>query len=156
MGRPPYAHTVLMKVRSKTISGKPGTPKKEYTERQKEIMKEMKGVKMSYYEIRVFNVLKELGIKSYFNYRIKDVLVKGRRKLLFYDFYLPELNAEIEYDGPDHFFDADLERLNERKKNDFVKNVYSIKKKIKLLRVKYTEKDNLEDLVRSFILKVNK
>lgn len=59
-----------------------------------------------------------------------------------FDFYLPEHNICIEYDGKQHFKKStwyDDEGLKEIQKRDLIKTEYCIDNKIKLLRIKYTE-----------------
>jgi len=64
---------------------------------------------------------------------------------LRFDFYLPEENILIEYDGKQHFcfvpeWTKDKQNFIKRKKIDKVKNKYSEIQKIKLIRIKYTIK----------------
>ncbi len=63
-------------------------------------------------------------------------------KLLF-DFYLPEYNICIEYDGRQHFESIDYfggdETLKEIQKRDSIKNKYCKENDIKLLRIKYNQ-----------------
>ena len=70
---------------------------------------------------------------------------KDKRRLPF-DFYLPELNTCIEYDGIQHFkpieFFGGMSALNENKKRDKIKTDYCINNGINLLRIKYTEDVN--------------
>jgi hypothetical protein len=75
------------------------------------------------------------------------------KRLLYYDFYLPELNMCIEYDGEQHFkpvlnWGGD-ELFKELQLKDKLKNEYCKKHNIPLLRLTY--KDSDED-VRSKIL----
>jgi len=66
---------------------------------------------------------------------------KYKRKLKF-DFYLPEYNICIEYDGELHFFSnfkgvkTNLEYTQAR---DKIKNEYCKRSNIQLIRIKYTE-----------------
>ena len=73
----------------------------------------------------------------------------GKRKMLPFDFYIPELKVVIEYDGQQHFYpvfgSSDYSRnlnynktfTNDNLKNDFIKNNSD---GIKLIRVPYTMK----------------
>lgn len=69
-----------------------------------------------------------------------------KRRLPF-DFYLPELNAVIEYDGIQHFKPIDFfggeKSFEYRKKLDGIKSEYCNKNRINLIRVPYTV-DNIE------------
>ncbi len=75
------------------------------------------------------------------------------KRLLYYDFYLPELNMCIEYDGEQHFkpvlnWGGD-ELFKELQLKDKLKNEYCKKHNISLLRLTYKDSD---DSVRSKIL----
>lgn len=60
-----------------------------------------------------------------------------------FDFYLPELNTCIEYDGIQHFEPVDFfggeEKFNEIKKRDKIKTDYCKDNNITLLRIRYDE-----------------
>lgn len=73
--------------------------------------------------------------------------------LLFFDFYLPEYNTLIEYDGIQHFqsveaWGGDLS-FQQRQHNDKIKNNYCKDKGINLIRIPYTHYIdlNLDDLL---------
>jgi very-short-patch-repair endonuclease len=75
--------------------------------------------------------------------------------LLKFDFYLPDYNLCIEYDGRQHFesmdiFGGDIE-FEKRKKNDKIKNDFCKDSKIRMLRVSYFEK-NIESLLDLFLI----
>jgi len=56
--------------------------------------------------------------------------------LLFFDFYLPEYNAVIEYDGVHHFKPINGQAaFKQQKENDHKKNVYCFVRKIPILRI---------------------
>jgi hypothetical protein len=73
-------------------------------------------------------------------YRFPDC--KNKQPLPF-DFYLPDYNICIEFDGEQHFkpniFFGGKSGFNNLKINDKIKENYCLKKNIKLLRVKYNE-----------------
>jgi hypothetical protein len=91
-------------------------------------------------EINIENYLKSNNIKFINQYKINEC-----RNLLPlpFDFYLPELNILIEYDGRQHFEPISLFGgnigLKKRKKNDNIKNKYCEENKIPLLRISYLE-----------------
>lgn len=61
------------------------------------------------------------------------------RKLEF-DFWIPELNTIIEYDGDQHFRPSSkfgLEKFEKTNENDRIKNDYCFEKGIKLIRIHY-------------------
>jgi len=68
---------------------------------------------------------------------------KDKRELPF-DFYLPDFNMCIEYDGKQHFdfkcnFNKNNNNYDKMKKHDKIKNNYCNENNINLLRIKYNE-----------------
>ena len=86
-------------------------------------------------------ILDKKNIKYNREHKFDDC--KYKRKLPF-DFYLPDFNTCIEYDGAQHFsrwekWENDEKDFEIRKIRDNIKNEYCKKNKIKLIRIKYTE-----------------
>ena len=81
----------------------------------------------------------------------KIVLINNSR--LRFDFYLPEKNYFIEFDGPQHFDNGETTgyaaSYEETHKRDLVKNTYCFENNIPLIRVPFEYKDilTLEDLM---------
>lgn len=77
-----------------------------------------------------------------YEYQKRFVDCKNERMLPF-DFYLPNYNCCIEYDGAQHFKEVDLwggqEYLLQRQYNDQIKNDYCKKNNIYLIRIRYDE-----------------
>ena len=77
---------------------------------------------------------------------------KDQNDLLF-DFYLPNINTCIEFDGKQHFesnsFFGGDERLKKQKIKDEIKNNFCKENNIKLIRIKYNE--NINDKLLSII-----
>ncbi len=79
------------------------------------------------------------------SYRSRNGLSKRCYKLTF-DFYLPDQNTLIEFDGAYHFGksrdnqDYISQVFNDREKNDYTKA-----KNIKLIRIGYLDKENIEE-----------
>ena len=78
-------------------------------------------------------------------------------KVLPFDFYIPEYNACIEYDGEQHFRpvrfngkdnDLALKQFKKTRKHDEIKNQYCQNHNIHLLRIPYTA--NVEEELRVF------
>jgi very-short-patch-repair endonuclease/ribosomal protein L36 len=99
-------------------------------------------------EIKVKNFLNKNNIEYMPQYKFKDCKDK---KTLPFDFYLPKLNVCIEYDGSQHFnpygWDEKGVRLYETQKHDNIKNEYCSNNNIKLVRIPYYEKNNIEKLL---------
>jgi len=75
---------------------------------------------------------------------------KNKMKLPF-DFYLPEYNACIEYDGEQHFKIVDFfngkEGFNYRKINDKIKTDFCNENEIHLIRIPYYEFKNIKEIL---------
>lgn len=81
-----------------------------------------------------------------------------------YDFYLPDYNLIIEYDGEQHYFPVNFggwdevelqKRFNEIKKHDQIKTQYCIDNHINLLRIPYWEKKNIETIIYNHLQRLN-
>ncbi len=77
------------------------------------------------------------------------------KKLLPFDFYLPDQNVLIEFDGKQHFepikWFGGEKTFNNLKINDNIKNQYAFDSKIELIRIRYDE--NIIDILNNrFIL----
>ena len=76
---------------------------------------------------------------------------------LIFDFYLFGNNTLIEFDGIQHYkpidyFGGEL-ALKEQKIKDDIKNLYAKDNNINLLRIKYTEINNIDKILDNFISK---
>jgi hypothetical protein len=95
-------------------------------------------------EIKIINYLEKHNIKYVYQNKFEDC--KNIRKLVF-DFYLPDYNLCIEYDGVQHFKEVKnfggKKGYDNIKKRDIIKNNYCLINNIFLLRIKYT--DNVEE-----------
>lgn len=83
---------------------------------------------------------------------------------LFYDFYLPKYNLCIEYDGEQHFKPVNfrkaykdtkllLQKLEENKIRDELKNEYCKSHDINLLRISY--KDDITKILNDYFMNLN-
>jgi len=104
------------------------------------------------------------GEKEVNKFLIKNKILFERQKSfdkcrnilpLSFDFYLPKYNTCIEYDGKQHFEppiqwggEKYLKQIN---KTDNIKNNYCENNNIKLLRIKYTEYDKIENILTGFL-----
>ncbi len=74
---------------------------------------------------------------------------------LIFDFYLSDNNILIEFDGIQHFesieYFGGLTALNETIKKDNIKNLYAKNNNINLLRIKYTEMNNIISILENYI-----
>ena len=100
-------------------------------------------------EIKVENYLKENNINYETQFRIKEC---RNKKPLPFDFYLPDFNILIEYDGELHYkpyrkVEKSLEKFKRTQLHDNIKTQYCQKNNIKLLRIPYTEFNNIEEIL---------
>lgn len=76
-------------------------------------------------------------------------------RLLPFDFYIPDLNLVIEYDGEQHFKPNGQygEKIDSTQKHDNMKNAYCQEHGIDLLRISYTQFDMIESILKSKLAK---
>lgn len=74
---------------------------------------------------------------------------------LLFDFYLPTKNILIEFDGKQHYeaidFFGGADKLTSLKKRDNIKNEYAKKHNIRLIRILYSELDQIENILNNTI-----
>ena len=102
-------------------------------------------------ELKIINTLHKYNIKFIEEKKFKDCRYK---KCLPFDFYLPELNVCIEYDGVQHYefleyFYKTIEEFYLRQLLDKIKNNYCFVKKIKLIRIPYWKINEIDDIITS-------
>lgn len=103
-------------------------------------------------EKRIITFLEDIGIKYNFQYKYHDLF--GDIDQLSYDFYLPDFNLLIEYQGEYH--DGTLvgrtqteEEFKRRQRYDNKKRQYAIDNNIGLLEIWYWNFENIEDIIAS-------
>lgn len=99
-------------------------------------------IRSSIGENNIASLLNKHNIFFIQEYTPKDL--PGRR----YDFYLPEHNRLIEFDGKQHFVYTPIwhntpEDFEKAKERDQEKNIYALSHNISLVRIPYTERDNI-------------
>lgn len=104
---------------------------------------------MSSGEQEIYRVLKKYNINLLAQYTFKDC--KDINPLPF-DFYLPDHNSCIEFDGRQHytninFFYKTNENFQDRVKKDNIKTQYCKDNNIKLIRIPYWDFDNIENIL---------
>lgn len=99
-------------------------------------------------EKKLNEILDKYNIKYITQYKFKDCRFK---KVLPFDFYLPEYNILIEYDGLQHFEIREhfggYESFIDTKIRDTIKNIYCEDNNIELLRIPYWEFNNIENII---------
>lgn len=93
-------------------------------------------------EQKVHHILyiKQIIFKREHSVRINNDLFK-------FDFYLPDYNCYIEYDGEQHFKESSMcsNTLQERQRRDNIKNQYCKDNNIYLIRIPYTDYNILDE-----------
>lgn len=101
-------------------------------------------------EKEIVMVLDKYNIEYIRQYNFKDC--KGKRRTLPFDFYLPQYNICIEYDGQQHYkldcFNYTLLDLMNRKYLDDIKTKYCEDNNIKLIRIPYWDFDKIEGILK--------
>jgi very-short-patch-repair endonuclease len=64
-----------------------------------------------------------------------------------FDFFLPDFNVCIEYDGEFHYLDLGFNDLKSTQENDQIKTDFCIKNGIDLIRISYLDKDNIDSIL---------
>ena len=100
-------------------------------------------------ELLVRNILDKYKFKYITEKVFPDCKYK---KFLPFDFYLPDHNICIEFDGQFHYQVVyDKKTLDNTQKRDKIKNNYCQNNHIPLLRIPYWESDNAEHIICNFI-----
>jgi Zn finger protein HypA/HybF involved in hydrogenase expression len=111
--------------------------------------KESKGEKI------IRNFLEKENIKFTTQKTFKDC---KHNSYLKFDYFLPQLNICIEYDGIQHFEPIDFfggeKALIENKKRDSIKENFCTENNIYLIRISYLEKRNIFNILNKKILKL--
>lgn len=83
--------------------------------------------------------------------KVFDSCLSPKNKYLPFDFYLPDYNILIEYDGEQHYkvsFGQNEEKLLKQQEYDKIKTEWCKQNNIKLVRIPYFNKNiKLEDLI---------
>jgi very-short-patch-repair endonuclease len=116
---------------------------------------------MSKGEKKIKEILKELNIKFNLQKKFKECVNPETNKKLLFDFYLPDYNMCIEYDGEQHYLPMRFSNKNNSlnleliQKRDKIKNEFCKGNKITLLRIKYTKLNEIDDILnKTFINRV--
>lgn len=102
----------------------------------------------------IFNSLTIKTIKFETQKSFNDCRNPKTGALLFFDFYLQDYNVLIEYDGEQHFmkteggpFHMSKKDIEDLKYRDFIKTNYAKSKTIKLIRIKYTKFNKIDEIL---------
>jgi very-short-patch-repair endonuclease len=105
-------------------------------------------------ELFIKNYLEEIGIKYIRQHSFETCRYINR---LNFDFYLPEFNTCIEFDGiqhfkPIHFFGGD-KGLEKNKERDKCKNDWCCENKVNLIRIKWNQINKIKSILEDKLIK---
>jgi len=111
-----------------------------------------KGKKVSKGELKIAQSLEQRQIVFEMEKTFKDCRGRTERRPLRFDFYLPDHNILIEFDGEHHYDPVNkgykAKYVYERTKiNDNIKNNYIAKKGIGLLRIPHWEFNQIDEIL---------
>ena len=112
----------------------------------KELTKKRNESKLSKGETEVARVLDNLNLTYEREKTFSGLYNYNGTTLLYYDFWVPCNNLCIEFDGSQHY---SINKTDAEKANDFKKNMYCKKNNINILRIKYTDIDNVAFIIRN-------
>ena len=99
-------------------------------------------------EVEIAKILQNLNVKFIPQHRFDDCKDKYR---LPFDFYLPDFNMCIEFDGEQHFAPVEYfggeEGFKDRKRKDNLKNKYCKENNVKLIRIPYNNFKDIENIL---------
>lgn len=97
-------------------------------------------------EEKIKKILQDLNIQYISQYKFDDCVNPKTNQELKFDFYLPDYNCCIEYDGVQHFQKTFYSHDNykERANRDIIKEKYCETHNIPLIRIKYTDFDSID------------
>lgn len=104
-------------------------------------------------EQKIYEFLNSVKIETLEQYKFKDCIYK---KALPFDFYLPNINTCIEFDGEQHYAPVRFNGMDKRRADlnfkkqkirDAIKNKYCEDNNIRLIRIPYWEIDNICQLL---------
>lgn len=103
----------------------------------------------------IIGVLTSLGIQFEYQKRFNDC--RNKQPLPF-DFYIEQAKILIEYDGPQHFFPlrsawSNLDKVKRTQYHDSLKTAYAASNGFHLIRIPYTQFDNIETILKAEIEK---
>jgi very-short-patch-repair endonuclease len=113
---------------------------------------------MSYGEVLIADFLDKNIVKYIYNKSLKDCISSSK---LRFDFYLPDFNICIEFDGMQHFKPIDLfggeEEFEKLKIRDDIKNKWCSVNGVEMIRFNYLQKkEDIHEQLENIIYKIKK
>lgn len=103
-------------------------------------------------EMKVKLVLDKLGATYISQYKIRNESIFCKNTKMFVDFYLPNHNVFIEYNGTQHYYETNFwggkTQLDIQQERDFALRQYCKEHKIKLVEIPYWKYKDIETILR--------
>jgi len=99
---------------------------------------------------KIQKVLSELNIEFFMEYTFNDLLHPLTKNKLRFDFYLPQQNIAIEFNGQQHYKESTWfseRNLEEQQLSDETKKEYCSKNKIKFIVIPYFKYKNIKSIL---------
>lgn len=116
----------------------------------------------SFFESKGERSIEEYLLENNIQYEKQKTFDDCRHKMLLrYDFYLPQFNTLIEFDGQQHYtftprFHGDTDGFNLMQKRDMIKTKYAHQHDISLIRIKWNEEKNIPTILETVKHKYSK
>lgn len=117
---------------------------------------------LSDYALKIYYFLLEKNIKFEIEKKFDNCKNPKTNQNLFFDFYLPDLNICIEYDGEQHFMyvpkyhgenkKEGLLKLQAQQERDKIKNVYCEENSLRLIRINFENKKQIKEILSKELL----
>lgn len=107
--------------------------------------------------------LEDKNIPFLYQHKFSDCINPKTQRCLIFDFYLPEHNTIIEFDGPQHYkpfrFYGQSEEIAEQafiecKFRDSIKNDYCKRNNLELIRINFTYNKKFKDKIEQVLLDI--
>ena len=156
----PYCNPVVRK------NGKRTTEQKEKVKIVKEKRQVPKGLSVfnkgipSKGEVAISSFLDKNGIKYYREWKLPNEYLFNRRKYVLADFYLPEYNTIIEYNGQQHYFHVDWFGDNNvfemQQERDYGLRLFCKEHGIRLIEISYKDVGKIAEILKTKVKNLNK
>jgi very-short-patch-repair endonuclease len=114
--------------------------------------------KASLGEIRIAEYLRSISIDFIIEKTFKDLINPETQQKLYMDFFLPNHNICIEFDGKQHYemskvFHKDNEQFLAQQRKDQVKNKFCLNRGFDMIRIKYNEYSKIDIIISTWLNK---
>jgi len=107
-------------------------------------------------ELQITEFLTSNNLSFKTEYCIKTK-VDGKLRVFYFDFYIPDYNLLIEFDGIHHYQEVKKfgSKLSKVREHDDIKNNWAARKNIDLLRISCLDKESPEAIICKYLDKIS-